>query len=432
MTDIEGTLTDMQAQEIPKKWYERLMEFFENPFASAVLAVIVYSGLGYIILSAMHKSIFKASEMAYFNYLADALLHGQLNLRFTPPNQLDLSLFNGKYFLYWSPMPAILMMPFIAIFGIGFSDILFTIVIAGVNVGLIAVLLRQACKHNILELSKAQRGLLVAFFAYGTVHVTLAPFGRVWFTGQLVGFLFTILAYLAAISLNGFRAWFFTGLALAAALLTRNQLILVGVWPAVYLLMKNYNQHHLRRLANMAAISAAPIILAVAALGVYNYLRFGSFLDNGLAYHQMSISFQADYSRYGVFNLYYVPINFFYQYIAYPFFMGDNLFNGGSLFLLSPIFLASFWGLIKGKTRWSTIALLFSILFTAIPILLLMGTGWVQFGPRYTLDFTVPLLLLTAIGLPYWRLTISGLLTLISCVHFLFGTFYLGIAIHHG
>jgi hypothetical protein len=238
MTDIDRILPDVQAQEMPKKWYERLLEFFENPITSAVLAIIVYSGLGYVILSAMHKSIFNASEMPYFNYLADAFLHGQLYLRFTPPNQLDLSLFNDKYFLYWSPMPAILMMPFIAIFGIGFSDILFTLVIAGVNVGLIAALLRQACKNNILELSKAQRGLLVVFFAFGTVHVTLAPFGGVWFTGQLVGFLFTILAYLAAISLNGFRAWFFTGLALAAALLTRNQLVLVGVWPAVYLLIE--------------------------------------------------------------------------------------------------------------------------------------------------------------------------------------------------
>jgi hypothetical protein len=39
-----------------------------------------------------------------------------------------------------------------------------------------------------------------------------------------------------------------------------------------------------------------------------------------------------------------------------------------------------------------------SVAATSIPILLLMGTGWKQFGPRYTLDFTIPLLLLTASG----------------------------------
>ena len=43
-----------------------------------------------------------------------------------------------------------------------------------------------------------------------------------------------------------------------------------------------------------------------------------------------------------------------------------------------------------------------SCVLTAIPILLVMGTGYVQWGPRYTLDFTVPLLLLTAMGLSRW------------------------------
>ncbi len=432
MIESENAQLGLQAEIIQKKWYKHLFEFFDNPIASAALALIVYASLGYVILSSLHKSIFKATDVAYFNYLADAILHGQLNLRIIPPLQTDLSLFQGKYYLYWSPMPAILLMPFIAVFGAGFSDFLVTIGLASINVGLISVLLRQGCKYHILDLSKAQRGLLVAFLAFGTVQITLAPFGRVWFTGQLVGFLFTILAYLAAISLHGYRAWFLTGLALAGALLTRNELVLVGVWPAVYLLVKHYDKHKLWHLAGMAAISTLPIILAVATLGVYNYLRFGSFMDNGLAYHLMNINFRADYTRYGVFNLYYVPVNFFYQYIDYPFLNTSNLFTGGSLFLLSPLFLAAFWGMVKGRPRWSTAALFCSILLTAIPILLLMGTGWIQFGPRYTLDFTVPLLLLTALGLPDFKQSVAGLLTLISIVHYVIGAFFLGIVLYRG
>jgi hypothetical protein len=430
MTNIEGVLPDMHAQDTTKKWYERFFEFFENPFASTALALFVYTCMSCLILTTVHKSIFNGSDVAYFNYLADGFLHGQLNLRLLPSYQLDLSLFNGKYFLYWSPLPAILLMPFIAVFGVAFNDIVFTICIAAINIGLISLLLRQACRYQILNLSIMQRGLLVTFFAFGTVHMTVAPIGRVWFTGQIIGFFFTILAYLAAISLKGYRAWFLTGLALAGALLTRNELVLVGVWPAVYLLVKHFDKTRLWRLAGMAAVAAAPIVLAVAGLGIYNYLRFGSFLDNGLAYHLMSITFRPNFNRYGVFNVYYIPTNFFYQYIAYPFFDPNNLFMGGSLFLLSPIFLASFWGIVKGKPRWSTSALLFSILLTSIPILLLMGTGWVQFGPRYTLDFTVPLLLLTAMGLPYWKQKISMYLTFISWDQYLIGTYFLGIVMH--
>lgn len=430
MIDGEVAIPNSKFQETQRRWYIQFFEFFDNPITACILAFIVYTLFSYLILSSFHRSIFKASDVAYFNYLADAFLHGQLHLRVTPTYLLDLSYFQGKYFLYWSPMPAIMLMPFIAVFGTSFSDILFALVLAALNVGLVSLLIRQACKHEILALSKLQRGLLVAFFAFGTVHLTVAPFGRVWFTGQLVGFLFTILAYLAAISLRGYRAWLFTGLALAGALMTRNELVLVGVWPAVYLFVKYFDRRSLLRLAGMAITSALPILLAVAALGVYNYLRFGSYLDNGLAYHRMSITFQANYLQYGVFNLFYVPTNFFYQYIAYPFLDPNNLFMGGSLFLLSPVFLAAFWGLAKGRPRWSTAALFFSMLLTAIPILLLMGTGWVQFGPRYTLDFTVPLLLLTAMGLPYWKRSISMLLTLISWTHYAIGTIFLGIILH--
>jgi hypothetical protein len=58
------------------------------------------------------------------------------------------------------------------------------------------------------------------------------------------------------------------------------------------------------------------------------------------------------------------------------------------------------------------------------PILLLMGTGWMQFGPRYTMDFTLPLLLLTAMGIRRWRFGVTSVLTAVSVAHYLIGTIY--------
>lgn len=141
----------------------------------------------------------------------------------------------------------------------------------------------------------------------------------------------------------------------------------------------------------------------------------GSNLDtnpNGIAYHQMAGFFRANYDRYGYFNLHYVPINLYYQYIFYPLPLRVESAMGGSLFLLSPLFLgalAAFW---KPRFRWAVWALLSSIIITNIPILLLMGTGWVQYGPRYTLDFTVPLLLLIALGIERWKNFVAIVLTL--------------------
>jgi len=94
---------------------------------------------------------------------------------------------------------------------------------------------------------------------------------------------------------------------------------------------------------------------------------------------------------------------------------------GGSLFLLSPVFLYAFRSLYRGYRRPVILMLLLSILATSIPILLLMGTGWVQYGPRYTLDFTIPLLLLTADGVQSASKRILLWLTVLSIIQYIPG-----------
>ena len=96
---------------------------------------------------------------------------------------------------------------------------------------------------------------------------------------------------------------------------------------------------------------------------------------------------------------------------------------GGSLFLLSPVLFGAFWGIAKGRSRLSVLLLTLSILITSIPILLLMGTGWIQVGPRYTLDFHIPLILLAAMGIKRWPIWLIGLLVFISCAQYFVGTF---------
>jgi hypothetical protein len=71
-------------------------------------------------------------------------------------------------------MPAIMLMPFVAILGVNFSDVLFALAIAVINVSLVAVLLRKLNNSNIAELTRFQRSLMVLFFAFGTVHFTVA------------------------------------------------------------------------------------------------------------------------------------------------------------------------------------------------------------------------------------------------------------------
>lgn len=396
----------------------RMAVVFEQPLWAALVA-----GAVYLFFAIVRGPLWIATETAYYNYLADAFLHGQLYLREIPASTRDLSFFAGHYFLYWGPMPALVLIPFVALFGIQFSDTVFTLVVAALNVALVAMILRQACVRRVIKLSRGRRGLLVLCFALGTVLLPLAPFGHVWNTGQLLGFMFVGLCYLAALRLRGAPAFFLAGLSIAAAFLTRNHMVFAGIWPAYYLLAQHRGLDW-RRLARNVSFGLLPVLVAVGLLGWYNWARFGSASDNGLAYHLMAPIFVDDYRQYGAFNLHYVPINVFYQYVAYPLPLQKNTFFGGSLFLLTPVFFAAFVGAVQMRPRWSMWALVGSIALVATPILLLMGTGWVQFGPRYTLDFTLPLLLLTAAGLRRWSMQSILLLTVISMAHYLLGTGY--------
>jgi hypothetical protein len=213
------------------RWSERFALVWESPILSMLFAFLVY-----MLITAHYGSPWRESLFAYYNYLADALLHGQLSLTTMPIRRLDLSLYEGRYYLYWGPLPALLLLPFIALFGVHFSDIFFTLLIGAGNVALIALLLRHACRAGVISLSPVRRGLLVLFFAFGTVHMILAPYGRIWFTSQLIAFACVALAYSAALTQRGWPAFALAGLALAGALLTRNNLVLTGIWPACYLI----------------------------------------------------------------------------------------------------------------------------------------------------------------------------------------------------
>jgi hypothetical protein len=396
-----------------------MARIFEHPPVVGLVALLVYT-----LFALRHGPIWYASPFAYYNYLADALLHGQLSLRLIPDSTRDLSPFQGRFYLYWPPMPAISLMPFVAIFGVQFSDTLFTLGIAALNVALVAQLLRLACIRRVIKLPKSRRGPLVLCFALGTVQLTQAPFGRVWSTGHEVGLLCVVLCYLVALRLRGVWGFVLAGLAIAAAFLTRNHMLFAGLWPAWYLIAQ-HRSIGWRRLAVNIAAGLAPVIVAIGFLAWYNWARFGSILDNGLDYHLMATQLADNYRRYGMFHPHYLATNLYYQYIAYPLPFHSTTFYGGSLFLLTPVFFAAWVGGFVMRPRWSKWALIASILLAALPSLFFMATGWVQFGPRFSIDFMVPLLLLTAAGLRRCPVSLLWLLTIVAVVQYWVGTVYL-------
>jgi len=386
---------------------------FRHPI---LLGLLAFGGYSLATLWYTHQrwdaaSIFTVSVHPYFNYLADAFNHGQLHLREIPLSTLDLAFYNNRYYLYWPPFPAILLMPFIKIFSAGFSDIFFSLVIAAINVSLTATILRNQKFRRIVSLSDFKIALITLFFAFGTVNFFIVFRGEAWYTSQLVAYMCVAFAYLGALAGKGRLGFLLAGGGIACAMMTRLPLIVLGLWPGYYLYEK-YKDRGWRWLLSSGLLFLFPILLSLGLFLLYNYARFGNPFEIGYSYHLMNEFFVEDYRKYGAFSLHYVPINFYYQYIYYPFPLSEE----------SPLFFGVFFAYHKDTWKHA-LALTITILLTSVPIFLIMGTGWPQFGPRYTLDFTLPLLLMTAMGVRNWPNIIIYLLVLISIAHYVLGIY---------
>ena len=409
------------------KYLQRLAAAFRNslllwerPLPAGVLTLLILTGMRSLLTPPWLNSTYP-----YHNYLADAFLHGQLYLRQVPPITLDLSLYQGRYYLYWGPFPALLAMPWVALFGVQASDILQSLVAGALNVAIFSLLLRKACALQWIDLSAPQRAALVLFFALGTAQAPLIPFGTVWFLSLLQAIAFELLVYLAAFSLRGSRAFWWAGCAAAGILLTRPSAILATIFVAWYLL---YTHRELgwRRLVRLIGLGLAPVVAALLVLGVYNFLRFGNPLDNGVAYHLMAEQFKPLAQQYGIFSPHYIPVNLYLNYIDYPLsglFSGvPHVTMGGSLFLLSPLFLAAPYALWKERHDIQIWLLGLTFLVGTIPALMVMAPGSNHFGPRYLLDVIVPLLLLTARGIRRWPFALTAVMVSLSVLQYLIGT----------
>ena len=392
----------------------RFIRLWGSPPAAAGLAAAAYLWFAYQAgfpnkLNSYHN---------YYNYLADAFLHGQLHLRRLPPSVHDLAEIEGRSYLYWPPMPAILLMPFVAAAGIGVSDVLFTLVLGAANVALVAAILRVAAGRGIVRLSRFKRGLLVLCFALGSVHLLVAALGRVWFTGQVVGLSFVLLAYRAGLGdERRTRTWALFGVAMAGACATRYHLLACGLWPCCALIHRATPPWRFRHL-----VAALPIVLTGDLLLLYNAARFGGPFDTGISHMRVAENLAGRMARFGQLNVAYLPENLYNTFVLYPFPGRLREGLGGSVFLLTPLFFAALLTL-RSPTRsslllWTTVAL------AALPGLLVLGGGWYQFGPRYSLDFIAPLLLLTASGMRHLPRWLCVALAIVSCVHYSIGVQY--------
>jgi len=361
---------------------------------------------------------------SYWHLLADSFLHGRLYLP-NPPSDQDLVFYNGHWYIPIPPLPAFIMLPLVAVFGVkAINTTIVSLCLAATTAVLVFLILNEMRRRDWIQLPLNGQLWLVALFSFGTVHLWLSAVSRVWYFSQVCAVFCAALAFLAA--LKRFPAWL-TGLCLGLGLLARPNLF--TLWPALLavtlqLQTAQSGGFDWKKSLRWALFSALPVVAAVGFLLGYNYLRFGDLMDFGYTAISSGGTVVSDARQFGVFSPHFIPTNLQTMFLSLPklevqcnFFLPRG--HGISMLAATPALLYLFRRL---KISWWTIGCWFSVLLSLALLATYHNDGSIQYAYRYIIDFIIPVIMLLALNAGQkisWPLRI---LILASLVMNYFGT----------
>src|SRR5205823_1813302 len=189
-------------------------------------------------------------------------------------------------------------MPFVALWGLAFNDVAFTIVFGALNVALFYRLLRR-----VQDRPEWEHAAFALVYGFGTLAWCCAIRGEVWFTAETVGVTLTLLYLHASL---GAKHPILAGLAVGCAAITRAPLAFSAIFfvfealgPVEWSTLKDPQRWRAalpRLIPFVGAIAAVTIPMAWA-----NYVRFGSFGEFGHS-HLYANRVNAQIQKYGLFH----------------------------------------------------------------------------------------------------------------------------------
>lgn len=367
------------------------MKKFSSGLVLPLLILLFAVFCGFIIYRAAWFGVDK-----HFSLLADSFIRGDLFL--SPMNLPDGDYvdYNGKQYLFFGPMPSILLMPFVFVFGKNFPQM--TLSIASLVIVYFAIFWFLAQ----LKFKIADRFWLTNFFVFGTVLYFVGLINVSAYVVQALGVAFIVLSLFEYFSL---KRWFVIGLLVAAAGATRISLFAMAVFYILEI-WRLRNQIDVRR---SLLLLIFPILFSLLVLGIYNLRRFGSVFDTGYSRNVSVLNKGYPNLLEGTLSLKHVPANLYLLLAAppdpvkkdrlqfvmeFPYLRANG--QGMAIWFTSPLFIY----LLFARRQPYTISAISGIVALAIPSLLYFGLGIDQFGYRYALDFypLLFLILLSAFG----------------------------------
>ena len=429
-----------------------------NPVSWLVgLGLVLLAGALYWVSNPVHYNTYN-----HFVWQADAFLHGRAWFPYPVPEgggvranwwfqdvyplTLPNGIPDGRVLVPFPPLPALVLLPFVAIWGLGTDQEAVAIGLGGLGVGLAWWMLGG------LRLRTTVRALATTVFATGTVWWWAAAVGSTWYLAHLVAADVALVAVGVALRHDPDaatqgpreeRRGHARGLRAAVWPLDRSQ-VLVGfllglavtarlplIFAAPFFVLVGGGGSMLRRLLSAAAGGALP----VTALLAYTFLTTGSFMHPGYDYQYRleaegypTLGYRADWS---VEDIRYIPQNLRIMLGELPVLAPDALPNtlgidpsvpvcrapgaqrslfdagcplavpvdiGTSILLSAPGLLLALLAARRHGLARLGLASGAAVVLIATFNLAHFSQGWVQWGYRFSLDFLPFLLPMVALG----------------------------------
>lgn len=336
----------------------------------------------------------------YFVRLADAFLNGRLYLIENPSWLTELIPVNGKYYVIYPPMPALVIIPFVALKGVTFDQTLASIFIGSLNSILVYLLIKKIFSDGTKKAEFTALWMAI-LFTFGTIYWFLASVGSAWYFAQVTAVFFLFLALNEVFGKS--RPWVI-GLLLGAAYWSRLPVILSI--PFFLIMLKDQRLNEIGKNVNPSfknyLLSIFPFFLCLGLFVglnfLYNYFRFETIFD--VAYLMPTDIMKEPWFSKGLFNLAYIPSHLEILFFKGPIFLStfpyiQPSWAGMAIWMTTPAFIFA----IKSPRDKITLACWSAIVPIAILVMSHGSTGFTQFGYRFAVDFYPFLLILTARGI---------------------------------
>jgi hypothetical protein len=310
----------------------------------------------------------------------------------------------AEWYVSFPPLPAILMMPIVAVGGLHTNDVVITVLWAALVPALLVGLLQKLRERGLSRRTEREDLWLVALFGVGTVFYYSAVMGEVWYTAHVVACLMVIGFCTSALEARR-PAW--AGVFLGLAVATRPHII--GLALLFALEAWRCRRAELARIVVRFALPAGAIGLCLA---IFNQLRFGSPFEFG--HYYLVIRWAGRIQRWGLFNYHFLSRNLAAAFVLFPKFIRHWPYvqysrDGLSMLVTTP---ALVYAAMPRERPPITRALWLAVLAVALPSFLYQNDGFVQFGYRFSLDYLVLLVALLAIGAQPLTRTFQALVVL--------------------